>query len=348
MDANDATRASDAPLVGRDLRLRRLRWLLRVSHPARIVEVVRDSGPWMALALFPFLAAATFDALGWRRLMGVLDLRPAFFEVLRVRISLEALILTLPGGAVIAESTAPAMLAARCDMPVRDAVVAVAARRWITLRANAIYLAAGAVLGFGALQAASQRLISRSGLGVVALLLPLVPLSLSFLLEGTLSRGSFAHALHRRLSHLPGSAGRWFARREAAFAAVDEDFQRFGHGGSAVWPATAAYLAAWTLESVETWAILKLLGAQVPFLTALAFEPALSLLRSAAFFVPAGLGAQDLGYVAFLGGGPLAFAFVAVKRLKEMFWAAIGWALLVLGRTGKSAAPESGTAEACA
>ncbi len=323
-------------------------WLLRVSHPARIVEVVRDSGPWMALALFPFLAAATFDALGWRRLMGVLDLRPAFFEVLRVRISLEALILTLPGGAVIAESTAPAMLAARCDMPVRDAVVAVAARRWITLRANAIYLAAGAVLGFGALQAASQRLISRSGLGVVALLLPLVPLSLSFLLEGTLSRGSFAHALHRRLSHLPGSAGRWFARREAAFAAVDEDFQRFGHGGSAVWPATAAYLAAWTLESVETWAILKLLGAQVPFLTALAFEPALSLLRSAAFFVPAGLGAQDLGYVAFLGGGPLAFAFVAVKRLKEMFWAAIGWALLVLGRTGKSAAPESGTAEACA
>lgn len=88
------------------------------------------------------------------------------------------------------------------------------------------------------------------------------PLSVSFLLEGTLSRGSFAHALHRRLSRLPGRAGRWFALREQAFAAVDEDFQRFGHGGDAVWPATAAYLAAWTLESVETWAILKLLGAE--------------------------------------------------------------------------------------
>src|SRR5258708_3402205 len=122
----------------------------------------------MALALFRFLAAATFDALGWRRLMGVLDLRPAFFEVLRVRISLEALILTLPGGAVIAESTAPALLAARCDMPVRDAVVAVAARRWITLPADAIYLAAGAVIGFGALQGAVQRLIGRSGLRGVA------------------------------------------------------------------------------------------------------------------------------------------------------------------------------------
>ena len=220
----------------------------------------------------------------------------------------------------------------------RDGVVAVAARRWITLRAHAIYLAAGAVLGFAALQDASGRILGRPGLGVVALVLPLVPLSISILLEATLSRGSFAHALHRKLSHLPGKAGRWFARREQAFAAVDEDFQRFGHGGDAVWPATLAYLAAWTLESFETWAILKLLGAQVPFWMVLSFEPPLSLLRSAAFFAPAGLGAQDLGYVAFLGGGPMAFAFVAVKRLKELVWAGVGWALLLLG---KSAAPVS-------
>ena len=220
----------------------------------------------------------------------------------------------------------------------RDGVVAVAARRWITLRAHAIYLAAGAVLGFAALQDASGRILGRPGLGVIALVLPLVPLSISILLEATLSRGSFAHALHRKLSHLPGKAGRWFARREQAFAAVDEDFQRFGHGGDAVWPATLAYLAAWTLESFETWAILKLLGAQVPFWMVLSFEPPLSLLRSAAFFAPAGLGAQDLGYVAFLGGGPMAFAFVAVKRLKELVWAGVGWALLLLG---KSAAPVS-------
>src|SRR5262249_50539025 len=152
---------------------------------------------------------------------------------------------------------------------VRDAVVAVAARRWMTMRANAVYLAAGALLGFGVLQLASQRILGRPGLGWIALLLPLVPLSLSILLEATLSRGSFAHALHRALSRLPGSAGRWFAARQGAFEAVDEDFKHFGGKAHVAWQATFLYVVAWLLESVETWSILALLGAQVPFLTVL-------------------------------------------------------------------------------
>src|SRR5262249_2109053 len=111
------------------------------------------------------------------------------------------------------------------------------------------------------------------------------------------------------------------------------------------WQATFLYVVAWLLESVETWSILALLGAQVPFLTVLAFEPALAFLRSAAFFTPAGLGPQDLGYLAFLGGGPAAYAFIAIKRLKELFWAAVGWALLLAARSGKSAELVTAAAE---
>jgi hypothetical protein len=319
--------------------------LLRATNLRQVAGVVQRGGPLILLAALPFLGAVIFDTWGWRRLMRVLDQRPPFLEVLRVRISLEALILTLPGGGVIAESAAPALLGTRCGMPIRDAVVSVAARRWITLRANAIYLVAGARVGYSLLAAQSLRVLGRPGLGVIALFLPLLPLGASLALEATFSRGSFAHALHRKLSQLPGRAGAWFASRGQAFAAVDEDFQRFGHGGSAVTPATLAYLGAWFMESVETWLILRLLGVDLSFGAVLGFEPALSLLRSAAFFLPAGLGAQDLGYVALLGGGPQAFAFVALKRLKELFWAAIGWALLV---TGKSAVPVTPRAEACA
>jgi uncharacterized membrane protein YbhN (UPF0104 family) len=54
--------------------------------------------------------------------------------------------------------------------------------------------------------------------------------------------------------------------------------------------------------------------------------------------IPAGIGVQDAGYVAFFGafGVPdaatLGVAFVIVKRAKELLWIAVGLALfLVLG-----------------
>jgi uncharacterized membrane protein YbhN (UPF0104 family) len=58
------------------------------------------------------------------------------------------------------------------------------------------------------------------------------------------------------------------------------------------------------------------------------------LFRHVMFLLPAGLGAQDAGYVAFLAalGVPnpvsLGAAFVVLKRGKELLWAAVGYALL--------------------
>jgi uncharacterized membrane protein YbhN (UPF0104 family) len=64
-----------------------------------------------------------------------------------------------------------------------------------------------------------------------------------------------------------------------------------------------------------------------------------------AFFVPAGLGVQDLGYFAFFSalGVPDAMgvgaAFVLLKRTKELFWVCVGYTLLFglrvkIGRRG--------------
>jgi glycosyltransferase 2 family protein len=73
----------------------------------------------------------------------------------------------------------------------------------------------------------------------------------------------------------------------------------------------------------------------------------LALVRAAAFMVPAGLGVQDAGYVAFLGafGVPEAAtagaAFVLIKRAKEIVWTALGYLILLLGRGARGApAPE--------
>jgi len=60
------------------------------------------------------------------------------------------------------------------------------------------------------------------------------------------------------------------------------------------------------------------------------------VLRSVGCFAPGGLGVQDLGYVAALGalGVPDAVtagaAFVVMKRAKELAWALVGYASLLL------------------
>jgi hypothetical protein len=100
---------------------------------------------------------------------------------------------------------------------------------------------------------------------------------------------------------------------------------------------TATYFTLARLaESFESVLILKLLGAPVGTVEVLCFENLLSLLRALAFFVPAGVGIQDAGYVAVLNGlglvqaTSLAATFVLLKRVKEVVYIAAGYLLLAL------------------
>ena len=100
--------------------------------------------------------------------------------------------------------------------------------------------------------------------------------------------------------------------------------------------ACALFVLSWSLETVETWVLLRLLGVQLPLGTVFAFEASVSLLRSVGCFAPGGLGVQDMGYVAAFGavGVPdavtIAAAFVVMKRAKELIWAVIGYATLLV------------------
>src|SRR5262249_40300997 len=72
---------------------------------------------------------------------------PRFLPLLAARVSGEAVNLTLPAGGAVAEAITPSLLYRRCGIAVRDGVVAMAARRWTVLRAHALYLAAGGIVG---------------------------------------------------------------------------------------------------------------------------------------------------------------------------------------------------------
>jgi uncharacterized membrane protein YbhN (UPF0104 family) len=63
--------------------------------------------------------------------------------------------------------------------------------------------------------------------------------------------------------------------------------------------------------------------------------------------VPAGLGVQDVSYLAFLRalGVPdalnVAAAFLLLKRAKECFWAAVGYAILAFDLRVPARSPRS-------
>jgi uncharacterized membrane protein YbhN (UPF0104 family) len=132
---------------------------------------------------------------------------------------------------------------------------------------------------------------------------------------------------------------RWTLAREVAFVETDQHVRAVLQ--SHVLKLVLAFLwilCGWFAEAGESWLLLRLLGVELSFPAVLAFEPVVSFARSAAFFIPAGLGVQDAGYMALLRAAHIpdatnrAAAFVLLKRFKELFWIAVGWMLLLATR----------------
>jgi uncharacterized protein (TIRG00374 family) len=153
--------------------------------------------------------------------------------------------------------------------------------------------------------------------------------------------GRVAERLWRLLKRVPlARVQRWMIAREVAFMDTDQHVRQVLRShvpGLAV--AFFWILAGWFAEAGETWVLLRLLGVELSFAAVLAFEPVVSFARSAAFFIPAGLGVQDAGYMAFLKQAGIpdavnrAAAFVLLKRFKEIIWIAVGWILLLATRS---------------
>jgi uncharacterized membrane protein YbhN (UPF0104 family) len=173
-------------------------------------------------------------------------------------------------------------------------------------------------------------------LAVLGVLLCLVAAGL----VATLLSGNVARRMWSLLGRIPlARVRRWVVAREAAFLDTDQHVRTVlrSHPRGLV-AGTAWHLAGWFTDAAETWFLLLLLGVRLPYGAVLAFEPVVSLARNLAFFIPAGLGVQDAGYMLFLRGFGIAdatnhaAAFVLLKRAKEIFWIVTGWLILLAGR----------------
>jgi uncharacterized membrane protein YbhN (UPF0104 family) len=261
----------------------------------------------------------------------------AIRSLLRIRLMTEAVAQTLPLGVIWAESLKPMLLGRHAAVPASRAVAGLFARKYLLVSSQAMYVALLSAFGFATLRRLSLAFTGHSAFAWGAFAASGVLCLLAFGLRGTLACGRAAKIAHALLRRIPSARlQRGLLRHEASFASTDQLSQRyfeFGFARTTLSPG-AFFLCGWLCEALESFLILKILGVELDFFALASIEVLLSFLKNVLFVVPAGIGVQELGYVSCLSalGVPDALtigaAFSALKRGKELFWAAVGYALL--------------------
>ena len=335
--AHDRRRSLEAALrvAGLALAVGTLAWTFRDTDPSKVGKLLVNLGGAGLLVLLPQPCALLVESAGWRLAFQGMGQKLPLLGLFRARLASEALAQTLPMGVVLSESLKPALLKRTCGADLATSLAGMAARKWLLVTAQSIYVVGFAVLAFPTLARISLSVLGVPGLPYLLLAAALFLLLLAFLLFSLLSRGQLAARSFELLLRLPFLDRQLRARREK-FSQADVRLRLlFGNAGALALP-LPAFLCSWLLEAAESALILHLLGVQLPWTTVGALEVAASFLRNVACLVPAGLGVQDLSYLAFLralavpDALPIAAAFLLLKRAKECFWALVGYAVLAV------------------
>jgi uncharacterized protein (TIRG00374 family) len=282
--------------------------------------------------LLPATGVLLFETIAWRASLAPLRRPLSLPRLAQVRLATEGVLMSLPGGVVLAEWLMPLLLRDKCGLPITEAAAATAARKWHVMRSHAIYIFLSGVLGWGFLTSRSRLIIGMDGLPLIVLVSSTIPLFAAVVMELAMSRGAVAQKTWAVLAKIPSTRLlAWLERQRQGFEKTDDDLARVAEDKKAGAAGTAIFVCAWMLESVEAYVIARALGAPLAFTDVLAFEAGLSLVRSIFFLAPSGVGVQDVGYVAFFGsmGVPdaaaIGGAFVVIKRSREIVWILIGW-----------------------
>jgi putative membrane protein len=130
---------------------------------------------------------------------------------------------------------------------------------------------------------------------------------------------------------LRGMAARWPAVGRVSPEGLHAAALGFYRQHTALSRGCGLHLLAWAMGSIETWAVLNVLGISVTALAAFTIESLGMAARSTGFAIPAALGAQEGGFVlaAAALGVPVtpALTLSIVKRMREVLVGFIGLAL---------------------
>ncbi len=311
-------------------------WLFNQLDLRRSAELISSIGVSSIVILLPFLALHLLEAFAWIRVFPRSIAAIPFFRILKIQVIGETVSMTLPAGVAVGEPLRPYLCNRFIGIPVPSAVASVAVRKLMLGLAQGLYTIIGSIAGFSLLQSVSFKMLGFQGLGYIMIAAGAVVFILFLFLLLLLLDGKAAQNVHRILMLVPFRRVKsWLLVKESGFLDTDEELRSYrGSSIRRLLPVMVIYLLAWSTLAIESYTILRLLGINITFLDVLTIDIALTMLRTLFFFIPSGLGVQDLGYLAFFQalGMPdvLAYggAFVLLRRLKELFWYAIGYGVM--------------------
>ncbi len=286
--------------------------------------------------LLPYLALHVLETIAWFMLFPGSTVPIKFFKLLKIQLIAETVSMTLPAGVAVGEPLRPFLCFRFMGIPIPPGVASVAVRKLMLGIAQGIYTVFCAIIGFAFLQRVSRNMLGFEGLGYIMIVAGAVVFLIFLSLLLLLLNGKAAHNLHRLLMLVPFKRVQsWLLAKESGFLDTDVELKNFsGSFSRRLLPIMFIYVLAWFMLAIESYIILTLLGVNITVYEVLAIDASLTMLRVLFFFIPSGLGVQDLGYMAFfqaLGihdflayGG----AFVLLRRFKELLWYAVGYGIM--------------------
>ncbi len=285
---------------------------------------------WRLLLIlgFPFALVTVLDTLGWRYAFRR-DLAP-FSTLLAARLAGEAFNATTPTASLGGEPVKVYLLRPR--VPFGEGLASVIVAKTTVTLAQGAFLLVGIALALTALPPAGSLIKGMMWLAAAE----------AVALGGFVfaqQKGLFGGALRllRGLGLSWGDEGREGAHRlDHALAAFYRE-----HPGRLTL-SLLFHFAGWVVGSLEMYLILHFMGISVSFVTVLVIEAFAAAIKSAAFLIPAGLGALEGGNMAVFAalglGAGVGLSVTLVRRFREITWVAAGLLVLSLFRT--AAGPE--------
>jgi F0F1-type ATP synthase membrane subunit c/vacuolar-type H+-ATPase subunit K len=193
-------------------------------------------------------------------------------------------------------------------------------------------------LSYGVLREGGPQVLGIAGAELVAVALTVGFALLLAVPAIGMARGRAFGSSCRALARLPNPPLRRAMQRNAArIDALDAaSTQVLRHNLRNLVLSFLACLGGWLIAVLESYLLLSRMGLSSSLRVAYVIESVGSIFRMIFFFVPSGIGAQDVSFVALFKlyrfpAAP-AGAFVLLKRGKELCWIGIGFVLLALQR----------------
>jgi putative membrane protein len=290
-------------------------YVLRKYHFSEVMAAVAAAG-WgiVLISLFRFVTIAT-DAAGWRELWIDAN-KPRPGRLLVYRWIGEAVNSLLPVGQVGGHVVRARLLGRSQGGDYVSAGAATIVDFTIGVLTQAVYTVVGIGLLVPLARARGANLNEALLLAAALLVAGVVGLYL-------IQRGRMLQRVARFVQlSLAGSLSPMAEQLHSGAQAIDSAVNRiYGQHGNLL-RSIAWRMFTWLLHTGETWLIMYFLGAPVSWAEALILESLGTAVRNAAFPVPAGLGAQEGGFLllgAALGiAPPLCLALSLAKRAREL------------------------------